>query len=139
MQDDIFDIRIETADPDVIAIEAVVSLPLVYAPQTAYFFGGQYYIDGAVAELELSDATYTAILAKGADGAASRAYALRARRLAGRLLIVRNTNGADSTEYIRLKDLYEYYLQASQDAKPVKTGAYGQSKQPTIGEISWYV
>jgi hypothetical protein len=129
---DIIDLRIQIADPpDVIRIYEVAilsDLPEVPVPQTAYYVAatGLYYqtektsdvvpSDYSFIKLQLPDVTLASLIDSLGDGAKRRALIRIAGRLASQLPIVRNTAGAESTEFLRLLDLYKYYKSLAEDA-----------------------
>jgi hypothetical protein len=128
----IIDLRLQIADPpDVIRIYEVAdtaSLPEDPVPQTAYYVQatGLYYqtekTTGAVSsdyvfiKLQLPDVTLASLIDSLGDGAKRRALIRIAGRLASQLPIVKNTAGAESTEFLRLLDLYKYYKSLAADA-----------------------
>lgn len=152
----IHNLRLLISDPpDIIQITIVANmaaLPLAPTPQTAYYVTdlgvyvqtelttGATAADYSASELFLSDARLGSIIdLYGVNKAPNKAIVLIASKLASRLQIVRNTSGTDSTEYIKLLDLYKYYKSVADDFKEEEkdldgnsTGRWGTSDQPEI-------
>lgn len=149
-------LRIDVSDPpDIIYITIVadsVNLPVKPTPQTVYYVQslGVYVqadkIDGCIpedyepVELFLSDSRINSLINNyGVDKAKYKAVILIASKLASKLQIIRNTAGADSTEYIKLLDLYNYYKNVADDFKQDEknksgndSGRWFTSSQPEI-------
>jgi len=131
---EIRNLRIDVSDPpDIISILSVATesaLPTDPKPQTAYYIidkevyvttektTGAISTDYANAELFLSDAKIESLIdANGYDKALYKAVKLIASKLGSKLLIVKNDNGAESVEYLKLLDLYKYYKGIVKDFK----------------------
>lgn len=149
-------LRIEISDPpgiiQIISVTTSVELPTSPTPQTAYYIidTGIYVTTeletGAspdkynVVELYLSDARIGVLINYyGVDKAIYKALLLISSKLASKLLIVKNSTGSESVEYIKLLDLYKYYKNIIADFKEEEkeknlntTGRYGTMKQPEI-------
>lgn len=127
-------LRIDVSDPpdiiNIITIAAPDDLPTDPEPQTVYYVTstGRYVqtekIIGAIpgdyktVGLYLSDSKIgTLIDANGYDKALYKAVKLIASKLGSKLLIVKNTNGAESVEFLKLLDLYKYYKSLVADFK----------------------
>jgi hypothetical protein len=144
--EELFEMRLRINDPaDIIAIEAVDSLPASPVAQTAYRLStnGTYNTnDGtswSVLELELSDARILSTIDSLGDAAECRLLSYITRKLGSKLFLVKNTSGADSTEYVKVLDLYNYYKQLMADCKAERksdlgknTGRVGKISTPTI-------
>lgn len=148
----IHSLRLDISDPpDIINIESIAlpaNLPTSPAPQTAYYIisNARYMrtdkLSGAVSsdyyycDLFLSDSKInTLINTFGIDIAKYKAIKLILPKLASKLLIVKNTDGATSTEYIRLNDLYKFYKSLIEDFKEetsVGSGRYCSTETPEI-------
>jgi hypothetical protein len=152
---DIVELRLRIKDPlGVIAIvsvadEAARHAVTTLARQTAYLQAdtGVYYVyDGDTAaweaqDLLLSDTRIgTLIDLYGVLGAASRCVKDIMAELGQRLYIARTADGAGSTDYASIRDMYQFYkdLAASMieegavDAG-VSTGRYLRMRRPRIG------
>lgn len=145
-------LRIDISDPpEFIKVESVTTksnLPADPEPQTAYYVtalaryfdtektSGADPADYKNIELFLSDAKLnTLINMYGYNVAIYKALKLISSKIWSKLLVIKNTDGATSTEYIRLNDLYKYYKSLVEDFKddtPAKTGKYCNTKNPTI-------
>jgi hypothetical protein len=149
-------LRIDTSDPpDIIQITIVATftaLPSSPTPQTAYYISdsGIYVAtekesdaipdDYEVLELFLSDARIGSLIDSfGADKAVYKAVKLISTKLANKLIIVKNKAGAESIEYIKLLDLWDYYDKIAKSIKDEindsnlnSTGRWGTSTQPEI-------
>lgn len=148
----IHSLRIDISDPpdtiSIISIATSANLPAAPKPQTVYYIidEAQYMrtdkktgageSDYYFADLFLSDSKLnTLINTFGYDIAIYKAIKLIASKIWSKLLVVRNTDGATSTEYIRLNDLYKYYKSLIEDFKEETTagsGRYGSSDNPEI-------
>jgi hypothetical protein len=145
-------LRIDITDPpeiiQIISVATASILPAEPKPQTGYYIidNAKYvYTEkttGAVPgdyknlELFLSDTKLNALLnAFGHNVAIYKALKLIASKIWSRCLAVKNTDGATSTEYTRLKELYDYYKSLVADFKDETTagsGSYCSTKNPTI-------
>jgi len=153
-QAQIFSVRLDISDPpDFIKITIVAStaaLPAAPTPQTCYYVNniGVYVstdkTSGAVAadykpvDLYLSDARIGSLIdLYGVSKTVYKALSLIAAKIGSQLRVVRNTAGADSTEYIKLLDLYNYYKAIISDFKDESdektSGRWGRTTQPEIG------
>ena len=119
-------LRIDVNDPpDIINITAAATpaaLPTEPEPQTVYYITStSRYVQtektsGAIPDdfktvgLYLSDSKISALIDKhGYDKALYKALKLISAKLGSKLMLVKNQNGADSVEYLKLLDLYKYY------------------------------
>ena len=140
----ILDIRLRIDDPsgypDMVSVD---SLPSEADEQTAYrLTTNGHYLDseGNRIQLLLSDARIDALITQyGLDKAECRCYEELRHLFGSKLRITKLTAGADSTEFIKLKELYDYYKRLEEDCKDrIKadtgnnSGIFGLSKQPTI-------
>lgn len=148
----IHSLRIDITDPpeiiQIISVANLAALPIEPKPQTAYYIiASARYVytektTGAAPknytdlDLFLSDAKLNSLLNTfGHDVSIYKALKLISSKLWSRLLTVKNTDGATATEYIRLKDLYDYYKALISDFKSettAGTGGYYKTKTPTI-------
>ena len=150
-------VRLSINDPigfiDILSVANMAALPAAPAPQTVYYLEDSYkYVstekesgatsaDYSVVELQLSDSMITALITNiGVDKAPCRSFELISRKLGGQLRIVKTTNGAESDEFTRLAELYNYYKSLSDDCKKqykednnLNSGIFGTSLQPAIG------
>lgn len=152
---EIIELRLQISDPpNVIRIydlAATADLPSVPVPQTAYYVAanGIYYkteketgavpSDYAFITLQLSDAALSTLIDDLGANAKKRALVRIASRLGGQLNIVKNTSGAESTEFIALLDLYKYYKALAADAaeetaedEGTSTGRFVRIRRPRI-------
>jgi hypothetical protein len=146
-------LRIDISDPpDIISILAVATeadLPSDPKPQTAYYITdkevyvttektvGAISSDYITAELFLSDSKIGSLIdADGYDKALYKAVRLISSKLGSKLLIVKNQNGAEAVEYLKLLDLYKYYKGLVKD---FKTDDYDKTSNDTgkIGRSSY--
>lgn len=145
-------LRIDITDPpeiiQIISVATLTTLPIEPKPQAAYYIidSAKYVYtektSGAVPadynnlDLFLSDAKLNSLLNTfGHDIAIYKALKLISSKIWSRCLAVKNTDGATSTEYIRLKDLYDYYKSLISDFKndtTAGTGGYYTTKSQTI-------
>jgi len=155
--DNIKQVREIISDPqDFISLETVVNpaaLPAAPEPQTAYRVestGGYYYttktagatsVDYEFVELLISDAQILSIISTvGITKAPVRALCRIVLKLHSQCNIVKNQNGIESNEYVRLLELYKYYKAIIGDLEDIidedsgnNTGLVGKSYQPEIG------
>lgn len=121
----------------------VSALPLTPVPWTAYKLtstGAYWYHDGAswvLAPIRVSDERLGVWYdASGEEVTVKNAYQTIMRRLGSEMQIVKNSDGAESTDFIALLDLYNFYkhvLEDYQDDKSsAQTGRYSQTTGPQI-------
>lgn len=153
-QAQIFSVRLDISDPpDFIKITSVATsgdLPAAPTPQTCYYVvdlgvyvstsltAGATSADYSTVDLYLSDARISSLIdLYGVDSAVYKSFSLIASKIGSQLRVVRNTSGADSTEYISLLELYKYYKSIIADFKneagASACGRWGRSSQPEIG------
>lgn len=145
-------LRIDITDPaeiiQIISVATSLALPTEPKPQAAYYIiasalyvytektSGASSADYSNLDLFLSDAKLNSLLNTfGHDIAIYKALKLISSKLWSRLLTVKNTDGATATEYIRLKDLYDYYKALISDFKDdtsAGTGGYYKTKTQVI-------
>jgi hypothetical protein len=145
--DQIKEVRLALDDPagfiDLISVDAVGDLPAVGAPQTAYLVVTDKVYkmwDGSAwqfVSLRISDARLTTFIDQlGVEQAIQKGYLAIMQRLGNELQIVRNSDGAESTEFVSLMNLYNFYkslLKDAQTEQPTKnTGRYVKTKRPCI-------
>ncbi len=128
------DLRIDVSDPpdilNIISVANAAALPEVPKSQTVYYItdSGTYVqtekLSGASStdyknvELFLSDNKIGSLIdAHGYDKALYKAVKLISSKLGSKLLIVKNKNGAESVEYLKLLDIYKYYKGIVDDFK----------------------
>jgi hypothetical protein len=152
----IINLRLEICDPygviDIIEVVTKSALPASPKSQTAYKVtaDGAYYrcdveadaveTDYNRIELQLSDSRLEDIIDKyGAAKAISIALKGILKRIGLQFPVVRSANGAESTQYQSLIDLYNFYKGLAADAdEQVKidsnntSGRFGRMKQPKI-------
>jgi hypothetical protein len=153
---DIKPIRLSIDDPsgviDLLEVDVLGDLPTDPLPQVAYrvastgiyfrptVYTGATVEDYEMIELLISDSTLNTLNEQlGQAKAVCRAFGLIARKLGAESRIVRNTTGAESTEYAKVMELYSYYKALADDCAAqnasdtgVSTGRYGSMKQPDI-------
>lgn len=143
-------VRLRIADPanviNIIQVATPDALPDTPAQQTAYQVQstGYYMVhDGAAyvqAELRVSDEyIITLIDTYGTELAICRAYQMIIAQLGNQLTLVRNQSGAESAQYVALKEALDYYRQVKQDCDDQydsdnsnSTGRFYRSRQPRI-------
>jgi len=115
------EVRLSISDPEgVIDILEASSLPTEPAPQTAYLVSSVYYTteetgtvvagDYSIAELKVSDTQIGAwIDAVSVNDSKCKAIGQIMAKLLIELRLVRFSAGADTTEYISLRDVYYGY------------------------------
>lgn len=147
---EIKDFRLTVCDPiianDIISVANIAALPVVPQHQAVYYVadtGSYVYTDlttGATsadyspADLYLTDSRITTwIDAYGATGAVKYGIKAILAKILSQMLIVRDTAGAESTEYQGLKDIYDVYKGMIDDNDTKKTSRWGSSKTPEIG------
>lgn len=138
-------VRLRIADPGgMIDIQSVSDLPGTPVQQTAYYYHSEYYVNNGaayqLAKLRISDSYLTTLIdTYGVDLAVCRSYALIMAQLGNELILVRNQSGAESAEYLALKDAMAYYRQLKADCDEQNnkdnsnsTGRFYRSRQPRI-------
>jgi len=130
----------------------VSTLPAVPAPYTAYkltttgaylateLTAGATDADYDTLSLRVSDARISAwIDAYGVDVAECKSLQAIVSRIGSEMSIKRFEGGAETVEYVSLKDLYQYYRDLWNDCKErnkednkTSTGLWSKSKRPTI-------
>lgn len=123
--DQIKEVRLSIDDPaGFIDMLSVSSLPDVgdALPQRAYYStedqGYHAVRDGAFAllHLRLADSRISAwIDSEGLAGAIQKGYVAIMQKLGNEMQIVKNSDGAESTEFVKLLDLYEFYKSLAKD------------------------
>lgn len=112
-------IRLKVDDPaGYLDLQEATTYPAMPSHKTAYLIGGRYvYTDKPAGALQsdyipcdyrLSDARIAEWIDSGVD-ATQQAYKAILARLGNELLIVRNQAGAESTQFVAIQDLYNYY------------------------------
>jgi len=119
-------VRLTVQDPsgfiDIVSVADPSALPGTSAQQTVYkvlstgayvAWNGTAYapVDMSVSDTSISD-WYDA---SGEFEAVRKTYRAIMRGLGAKLQITKNTDGAESTDYIRLLDLYNYYKKTLAD------------------------
>lgn len=147
---EIKEFRLTVNDPviatDILSVASSAALPAAPAHQTVYYTAdtGLYlYTDltsGATAtdyspvDLYLTDARITSwIDTYGAVGAVKYGIKAILAKIASQMLIVRDTSGAESTQYQSLKDIYDVYKSMIDDNDTKKISRWGSSATPEIG------
>ena len=148
--EEIHALRIEIYDPpeiiQILSVATAANLPTIPTPQTAYYIidTGIYVTtektinaipaDYVTEELYLSDTSLSLLIdTYGTTIAIWKAIIKISSKLASKLLIVKTNSGAESTEYIKLNDLYKYYMTLVNDLKDEgNSGCYGSMKPPEI-------
>lgn len=119
-------VRLTAQDPsgviDLVSVADAGSLPVTSAPQTAYkvLSTGAYVIWSGAAyvpiDLSVSDTSIGDWYdASGEFETVRKTYRAIMRGLGARLQITKNTDGAESTDYIKLLDLYNFYKKTLAD------------------------
>jgi len=156
--EEIKSVRLEIDDPpgfiDFQEVATLPALPAAPAQQTAYkvIADGAYYATDKTSgvatsdyerqTLALSDSRISTIIdADGEAEAVKQGFFSIKRKLGKEIIMVRNTDGTESTEYQRLLDLLDYYdricagYEEDQDKKAsVNTGRFFTTADPVIGE-----
>ena len=146
---DITEVRLSINDPvsgarivDMVQVADVPDLGDM-APQTAYkaTSDGQYYasVDGVFTALsvQVSDTRIGGwIDAFGIDGAIRKSIQAIIAGLASQLQLVKNSDGAESSEFIKLNDLHTFYRNMLADLPTettvTPTGLFMRTKTPCI-------
>jgi len=134
-------IRLKIDDPaGFLDLQQATSYPAMPSHKTAYLIGGRYvYTDKSAGALtadyypcdyRLSDARIGAWIDAGQD-ATQEAYKAIMAKLGNELLIVQNKDGADSTQFATVKDLYDYYASLLSTAS-VNAGRFVRSVGPEV-------
>jgi hypothetical protein len=144
-------IRLILNDPanfiDLVSVANTAALPGTPAPQTAYFVAdistykmhnGTAYV--SINDLQVSDGRISEWFdAYGERGAVMRGYAAIIQRLGQQLQMVKNSDGAESTEYTSIDKMLAYYRQVSADYDKIvasetnkDTGRWGKLAAPEI-------
>ncbi len=106
-------VRLNIKDPGgIIKIEEVVSLPPLFKPQTAYLYDGDYYINGEISSLRVSDELLDIWLSE--SGATVNSVTVKSiefiqAAFAEELIVKKHDSGAENMEYQSLKDLIFFY------------------------------
>lgn len=145
---EIKEVRLTIGDPqgviNILEVADFASIPATPARQTAYktVDTGYYYVDGEAVDLRMSDERISGWIDDGgSDYAICQSIQQILNQIGRELIITKDTSGAESTDFINLTTLRTYYekLKAtySLESKEIKTGIWGQAKQPTIagGEV----
>lgn len=151
---DIKELRLKTCDPDgFINLETVsnaAALPSVPLGQTAYRkeSTGEYVAYDAEllvwepVKLEVSDSRLSAMIDSYGSVAKAAPYAVRQvmASLGARMRIARLEGGAESTEFVNLTTLYNFYKNLSESMETevaveagTSAGRYLTTKSPDIG------
>lgn len=145
--DQIKEVRLTISDPpgfiDLLEVATSGSLPVSPIAQTAYMTTdtGTYYDKSSGAwvavELLVSDSAISGwIDTFGVDGAVRKAYERIIGTLPSRMQMVKNADGAESTEYQKLLDMLKFYRQRLEDLTPaevaVNTGRWGKSRSVCV-------
>lgn len=155
--DQIKEVRLKISDPyqsiDILNIALKSSLPSEPAPQTAYLVdedGAYYYTDvesgATVSTYERVKLLVGDVLLEdwidefGVDKTIRRALLNIVRRIGAQRQLVKIQDGAESSEFHRLDELYKFYKSLAKDAEDEEnensgnsTGKIGFCTQPTIG------
>ena len=119
-------LRIDVSDPpdiiNIVSVANIASLPATPEPQTVYYIlditryvqtektSGATESDYKNVGLYLSDSKIgTLIDTHGYDKALYKALKSISSKLGSKLMLVKNTTGSESVEYLKLLDLYKYY------------------------------
>ena len=143
------EVRLTISDPagfiDFVEVANFAALPGSAVAQTAYKAAdtGTYYWynpDSAVYEalkLRVSDDRISGwVDSFGVDGAVLKSIQAIVSSLPAEMMIVKNTDGAESTEFLQLLDLQKFYQNWLKDLTPVASsssaGVYLKTKKPCI-------
>jgi len=140
-------VRLIINDPpeyiDIIQVDNLAALPVAPALQTAYNLadtGSYMYHDGTnyvtIGDLQISDTRIGGWIDSFSEsGSVVRCFQAIIAKLGARLQMVKNSDGAESTEYTSIDKLLAYYRQVSSDylnivASEVKknTGRWGKAQ-----------
>jgi len=149
-------LRLRIGDPagviNIIQVSTLEDLPETPRQQTAYYvISTRYYMqtsllsgakpsDYTEINLRISDEYLQDLIdAYGVEASICKAYKWIIARLGNELVLVRNSTGAESTEYQRILDMLNYYKQVAKDCTDEynksqlnSTGRFYKSKQPNI-------
>lgn len=147
---EIKEFRLTVCDPiianDILSVATVSALPAIPVHQAVYYVvdtASYVYTDktsGAVssdynpADLYLTDARITSwVDTYGVTG--SIKYGLKAimQKIVAQMLLVKDTSGAESTEYQTLKNIHDVYESMINDSDTKKISRWGGSVTPEIG------
>jgi hypothetical protein len=144
-------IRLILNDPsgfiDIVSVANTAALPVSPVPQTAYFVvdiatykmhNGTAYV--SLTDMQVSDGRIGEWLdAFGEYGAVVRGYNTIIQRLGQQLQMVKNSDGAESTEYTGIDKMLAYYRSVLADYTKIassevqmETGRWGKLKAPEI-------
>ncbi len=144
---DIKETRLTISDPsgfiDFLEVANFAALPVSPVAQTAYkaIDTATYYGHDSgsweVLKLRVSDSRISDwIDSLGVDGAIIKSIQAILSTLPGEMMIVKNADGAESTEFLKLLDLQKFYQNWLKDLAPVavssSTGRYVKTKNPVI-------
>lgn len=145
---DLYDVRLNIQDPyGVLYFEEVASLPDPLQAQTAYVIvnaisgKNEYFVDGKLVELKISDDRINGWLAE--TGATVESVTLKSLRvcrsyLKQELILKKTASGAESEEYQDIKNMYDFYTseiedlekQICKDKSPSGFKRYGKFRTP---------
>lgn len=144
---DIKEVRLTLSEPagfiDFAEVANFAALPATPVGQTAYRATdtGTYYSKDSgswvAVQLMVSDTDLGAWFDSfGHDGAVRKAIERILATLPSRLLMVKNSDGAESVEYVKLLDLQKFYRQWLDDLTPkesvASSGRYLKTKAPCV-------
>jgi hypothetical protein len=149
-------VRLLIADPsnviNIISVATPADLPASPAKQTAYYVQSiGYYMrcdlsSGATSsdyyqiELNINDTLLGDLIdAYGSEIAVCKSYRWIIAQLGNKLLMIKNSTGAESAEYSKINDMLKYYKQVQKDCEDENrnlnnnsTGRFYRSKPPVI-------
>lgn len=149
----IVELRLTVNDPvnyiNIVDVATIASLPASPEAFTAYHVAenGGYYStilatgavpgDYTLQNIIMSDARISAIIdTSGIAGAEIAFYRMAVRKLGAQLVLVKNTDGAESSEYQRIDSMVLYYKSLIGDVESVvgaNTGRWFVTNTPAIG------
>jgi hypothetical protein len=156
----IIEARLIVGDPSdcvaIVDVALLTDLPSAPLAQTAYYVAATsgYYATQVVTGAVLADYSLLPIVmsdtrlgviidSKGVNGGAIALWRALIASLGKQMLMVKNSDGAESTEYQRILDLYSYYKKVLADFEEVvaeaagtSTGSWVVTPNPCIGEGS---
>lgn len=147
---EIKEFRLEISDPaiatNIIAVANSAALPASPAHQTVYYnqdtetylytdkTSGATATDYHPVDLYLTDARISSwIDSYGVAGAIPYGIKAILRKIVSQMNIVRDTSGAESTEYQSLRNIYYVYKSIASDTETTNTGRWGSTVTPEIG------